>query len=284
MGIAIENVEMNVLNMKTRMPFKYGITSMTVLPHLFLRLRGQLDGKSVRGVASEGLAPKWFTNDPATSFEQDIAEMMEVIRYAGESVIEAGQCETVFDLWQEVYRKQEKWGQEKGYPALLWSFGVTMVERALIDAFCRGKEVRFSRAVRENGLGIQLGEIHEELSGQSAADFLIEKPLRSIQVRHTIGLADVLTEEEVGPEERIADGLPQTLEGNITAYGLTHFKVKLFGQEEQDLERLGQIAAIIKKHCSRYAFTLDGNEQYKEIGAFQSLWERVQENEPLQFL
>ncbi|MCH8918625.1 MAG: hypothetical protein IIC52_11280 [Proteobacteria bacterium] len=62
---------------------------------------------------------------------------------------------------------------------------------------------------------------------------------------------------------------------------MTHFKVKLFGQEEQDLERLGQIAAIIKKHCSRYAFTLDGNEQYKEIGAFQSLWERVQENEPL---
>ena len=34
------------------------------------------------------------------------------------------------------------------------------------------------------------------------------------------------------------DGLPQSLEASIRAYGLTHFKIKLAGDVRKDLDRL----------------------------------------------
>ena len=45
--------------MKTRFPFKYGIASMTELPHVFGVAEGSLGGAPWCGLASEGLPPKW---------------------------------------------------------------------------------------------------------------------------------------------------------------------------------------------------------------------------------
>ncbi len=59
-------------------------------------------------------------------------------------------------------------------------------------------------------------------------------------------------------------------------YGLHHFKLKVRGDVEGDLARLRQIAAVVTQHCGQdYAFTLDGNEQYKEFPKFVELWERI---------
>ncbi|MHC4996137.1 MAG: hypothetical protein ACYTGQ_13910, partial [Planctomycetota bacterium] len=53
--------DLHVLNTRTRFPFKYGIASLTAVPHLFVRATVEIDGQTVTGVASEGLPPKWFT-------------------------------------------------------------------------------------------------------------------------------------------------------------------------------------------------------------------------------
>ena len=68
MNISLLNLELYVLNMKTRMPFRYGIAVMTALPCLFVRLTVEIDGQPVHGFSSDGLAPKWFTKDSAGLF------------------------------------------------------------------------------------------------------------------------------------------------------------------------------------------------------------------------
>jgi hypothetical protein len=60
--IEVLRVEFRVLPMRTRFPFKYGIASMTELPHLFVSVSCRCDGRETDGLASEGLPPKWFTN------------------------------------------------------------------------------------------------------------------------------------------------------------------------------------------------------------------------------
>src|SRR5207244_5662322 len=112
-----------------------------------------------------------------------------------------------------------------------------------------------------NFLGIRLGEIHAELAGREPADFLPEQPLSRIIVRHTVGLADSLAEEEISRGERLDDGLPQSLEASIEAYGLGHFKIKIAGDPASDVQRLKRSAEIIQ-YAARpdFAFTLDGNE------------------------
>jgi len=83
MSLRIEHIDLNVLNMRTRMPFKYGIATLTALPHLFVRARVNIDGKIQHGVASDGLPPKWFTKNPDTHVRDDLAEMRSEERRVG---------------------------------------------------------------------------------------------------------------------------------------------------------------------------------------------------------
>ena len=276
MSIAIKKIDLNVLNMKARMPFRYGIASLVAVPHLFVRVTAEIDGRPGVGLAADGLPPKWFTKNPEASFEEDLEEMLAVIRQACHLALVAGPARTVYELWREIYEGQKEWAASGNYPPLLWGFGVSLVERALIDAFCRVTGSTFEYALRKNAFGIRLGDIHRGMEGVEPRALLPERASRSIIARHTVGLTDPLTDADVPGDERVDDGLPQSLEASIRAYGLTHLKIKLCGDAAQDAERLKQIAGLMERHSgSDYAFTLDGNEQYTEIDPFRSLWEAV---------
>src|SRR2546430_1468397 len=135
MNIRVRQTDFFVQNMRTRMPFKYGIATLLALPHLILRTQIEIDGKIYLGFAADGLPPKWFTKDPATTFEQDLAAMLEVIRSACAIAEKIAAQPTVFALWREVHERQSEWAGDR-FPPLLWNFGVTLIERAVIDGFC----------------------------------------------------------------------------------------------------------------------------------------------------
>lgn len=135
-------------------------------------------------------------------------------------------------------------------------------------------DTTFASALRSEALGTRLGDLHDELDEHAPSDYL-PPPLRRIIARHTVGLADPITDGDIPADERIDDGLPQSLESCIKAYGLTHFKIKLCGDAERDIARLTQLAAVIGEHCETFAFTLDGNEFYGSIAPFRELWTRL---------
>ena len=275
--LRVRGVDLRVLNMRTRMPFRYGIASMTALPHLFVRVEAEVNGKRVTGLTSEGLPPKWFTKDPATSFRQDLEDMLAVIRRACDLALQIDAAETPFDWWRGLYAQHMAWGDEQGYPPLLTGLGASLLERAAIDAFCRATAMPFPEAVRTNALGVRLGELHPELGPYEPGYSLPARPPRRIVVRHTVGLADPLTDEDVPPDERLQDGLPQSLAACVRTYGLTHFKLKLCGDLAKDVARLRQIAVVLAETVGDgYAFTLDGNEQYKSVSDFCHAWETFQ--------
>ena len=64
--------------------------------------------------------------------------------------------------------------------------------------------------------------------------------------------------------ERVDDGLPETLEEVIAAWGHRYFKLKVGGQIEADLARLEAIAAVLDRLPEPYFVSLDGNEQYSD--------------------
>src|SRR5262245_10678816 len=115
------------------MPFRYGIATMTDGPVLFLRLETEIEGRRQSGVASDLLPPKWFTKVPTKPIEDEITEMLRVIGHAGD--LAAGRTGTSsFVLWRELYEDQLAWAHSEKLPPLLANFGVSFVERALIDA------------------------------------------------------------------------------------------------------------------------------------------------------
>ena len=264
-----------LVNIRTRMPFRYGIAELTETPHFFCEIELEVDGEYSRGVSADSLIPKWFTKDPEQSYQDEITAMLEVIAKAMTHAEQVGDAPDVFTLWRQTYEAQKAWAGETPHPPLLWNFGMSLVERAMIDAFCRATESPFVEAVRQNLFGIDLGWIHAELVGQKPADLLPTGPSRRMFIRHTIGLSDHLAESDLPEQERLHDGLPQTLEASIQAYGLRYFKVKVNGDDERDLARVIHIAEIISSVVPDFAFTLDGNEQYFTVNDFRRFWDKL---------
>lgn len=276
MRVAVDSAGGYVLEVRTRMPFRYGIATMTELPHVFIYVDLEVDGQRCRGLAADGLPPKWFTKDPNTTVEDDLTDMLATIEAALAHAGEVGSAESVFDLWSAVYRAQQRWGAGRGFPPLLWAFGVSLVERAVIDAYCRATGAPFGVALRSGALGVRLGTIYEELGDASPADFLPAEPLRTIDIRHTVGLSDPITDADIAAEERIDDGLPQSLQACIRTYGLRRFKIKVSGDPDHDRDRLVRLAEVLVADApADTTITLDGNEQYEHVEQFADFWESL---------
>lgn len=267
--------DIHLLDLRTRIPFKYGIATMTEAPHAFVRVGVEINGKLSTGIAADLLPPKWFTKDPAKALDAEVAEMLEVIEHAVQVSVDV-RAESVLDAWIQVYRMQAEWGRSRSLPPLLVNFGTALVERALIHAACRAFATCFGEAVDLNLLGIELGAIHSELSGLTTRGHLPARSLDRILGRHTVGLGDPLRDEDIVPADRLNDGLPHSFTDCIRAYGLRHFKIKVNGDLDRDLDRLRRVAAIITKLAPvEFAFSLDGNEQFRTLDQFRTFWEAI---------
>ncbi len=270
MTFTLESFHFHVLPMRTRFPFKYGIASMSALPHLFVTADLVVDGKAVSGLASEGLPPKWFTKNPDTPFEVDLAEMIAVIQNASRIARLAAEKATgFFDWWRNLYAEQTRWAEVKTVPPLLANLGVSLIERAVLDGLCKAQGRPLHEVLRSDALGIDLGSVREELSGMRVSEVIAPQPLARVFARHTVGLGDPLT----AADGTLDDGLPYTLEENIRAYGLRYFKIKVCGKPEADLPRLREITRIITSNCpDGFHATLDGNEQFDDLAAFRDFY------------
>ena len=103
MKFTLSPFEFFVLRTRTRFPFRYGIASLTDVPQFFVTTRVS-DGRGEQtGLAAEGLPPKWFTKDPATTFEQDLPQMTDVVTHAAGLAVKIARSPIgFFDLWVEL--------------------------------------------------------------------------------------------------------------------------------------------------------------------------------------
>ncbi|MCE0524169.1 MAG: hypothetical protein LV480_14785 [Methylacidiphilales bacterium] len=273
--IRILSISLFRAELGTRMPFRYGIAEMKRLPHVFVLLEAEINGVVSRGIAADHLPPKWFTKDPERDLAGEIDDMAAVIRHAADAArgLQGG---NVFDIWEKLNAGQGAWGAKAGFPPLLAHFGTSLMERALIDAFCRQRKRPFHELLHADAFGLRLGRIHPELEGTSARDWLPANPLPSVHCRHTVGLSDPLAEADIPPAEKLTDGLPQSLEACIRRYGLSQFKLKFTSDRAQSVPRLCRILAVIGREIGgRFAASLDGNESFKTVGDFRGFWEEA---------
>jgi len=268
--------EFFVARTRTRFPFRYGIASMTEVPHLFVRTTVTLGGKASLGLSSEGLPPKWFTKDPNMTFEQDLPAMLQAISHAAKLAEGIGQSSvSFFDFWHELYRQQAEWSEALKVPPLLANLGVSLIERAALDGLCRSLGEPLHHLLATNRLGLRLGEIYPELGAAQPRELLSPEPLASCFVRHTLGLGDGLSPADIPTDERVEDGLPQDLESSIREYGLRYFKVKLFAQPERDFVRLRELSRVLWRETGgEFFLTLDGNENFKDFETFREFWKK----------
>jgi hypothetical protein len=279
--LRIREIRLYERGVRFRMPFRFGIVTLTAAPQVFARVRIALEtGREGWGAAAEMLAPKWFDKDVALTNEQNFEQLRTSLRMAGSLYTADRKLRTAWTLFAENHRTQVARCAAQGLNPLVAGFGPALLDRSVLDALCRVHEVSFYDAVRLNLPGIQPADLVPELAGYDFDRFLRGlSPAPSLHARHTVGLVDPITAVDGGESARVGDGLPETLEDVVAAYQPSYFKLKVGGKIAQDIDRLRAIASVLDRRPEPYHLTLDGNEQYHDVEGVVELW-RAMERTP----
>lgn len=281
MTLSVQAVDSYAVNMDRRMPFHFGNVTVTKGPQVLVDVTLTVDETTETGLAMGAAAPMWFFKDPDMTIEEGCTAVFDLTKTVGGLSLELPTQPDPFSLWLELHEAVDSWAEQTDLPPLFYNYGVSLVEQAVIDAFCRATETPFPEAVAENTLGIDLGAIHEELAGSQPHELLPDEPRTSTAVRHTVGLGDPLTPDDVAATDRLDDGLPQVLSEYIDQQGVDHFKIKL-AAEPSDADRLAEIREVVESRLDEYSFTLDANEQYETVAAFRDQWNTLQADDDLE--
>jgi hypothetical protein len=259
---------------KLRLPFRFGVVTLTEAPQTFVRARIKLaDGREGEGVSAELLVPKWFDKSPALTNEDNFDQLRRSLALARRHVLAAG-TDTAFGLSASAEAEHHRACARAGLNGLVASFGLALIERAIIDALGRLEGASVFELACTNRLGLTAATA-TDLAGFDFDTFLKDlAPAPSIFARHTVGLVDALTQAETAGK-RLDDGLPESLEEVIAVYGHHHFKLKVAGAIDADIDRLTRIAAVLDRLAKPYFATLDGNEQFEHADAVIALWRRI---------
>jgi hypothetical protein len=285
-AFAIREIELYERPVVLRLPFRFGVVTLTQCPQAFVRARIEFaDGESCWGAAAEMMAPKWFDKDLQLSNEDNFNQLRNVLRLARDAYLGDSTAASAFGHFARNYDPHLRTATALGYNPLLANYGPAVIDRAVLDALCRARGVSFYAAMQSNlpGIGAQRAEFAEFDFNRFLGAL---QPAAAIEARHTVGMVDAITASDL--RERVGDGLPETLEEVIQLWGHRYFKLKVGGKLDADLARLQAIAAVLDRLPDPYFASLDGNEQYSDaqgvaelaagiraLPALQRLWNSI---------
>lgn len=239
-------------------------------PRGFLIVRLELaDDKGNRSWGLSGDRPSfgWLDKRADYSAEQKLQRLLNLVNSARAVYLKHSRFASPFQQSLINAAEVSRIGRAADHEDLSCSFAAALFERAMIDAVCRLQKLSLFEAVRHNTLGFNPKVAFPELQNFKLEHFLPQRPLTTFNIRHTVGLADPLTNADLPKSKRLNDGEPETLEEYVARDGLRFLKVKISGNPEADLARLGKIWDVIAR-TNQPVITLDGNESYQDIDAF----------------
>jgi hypothetical protein len=264
MRFAIREISLLERDVRLRMPFRFGVVTLTEAPQAFVRCRIRTeDGREAGGAAAELLAPKWFDKNPALSNEDNVEQLRASLRNARGRYLAHG--------------VDTAWRHSMPARGLVENYGPALLDRAILDGLLRCLGISFYQGIQQNAIGAESFE-GIDLPGH----FAELKPSISIAARHTVGLVDPITAAD--QKARVNDGLPETLEEVVARYCQRWFKLKVSGDARADVERLRAIAAVLDRIPQAYHASLDGNEQYEDMAGVAELWSKMKTEQRLKRL
>lgn len=251
---------------------KRSITSP--LGHVRLVLRDS-QGRETFGCAGDRLSVRWLDKRPDRDQDRKRRELVALIHTAREIYLQTPEFDSPFAHWQQCHPEIMRAGRNQGQEDLTSSFASALIERAMLDAVCRLEGRSIFEMVKHDRLGIRPGEVHDELATLDLPSMLPRRPRRQIFIRHTVGGSDPLTADDLRDEERADDGLPETLAEYIQQDGVRYFKVKISGDVDDDLERLGRVWEVVLQAEDPFV-TLDANEAFADLKSFEEFVRRME--------
>lgn len=229
------------------------------------------DGRSAEGCSGDRPSFGWLDKRSDRTPEQKLTQLLDLVEAARGIYLEHGkQFATPFSLWHDASEAVMTHARGTNAEDLMGSYASALFERATIDAVCRLEGASFFDMVHSNRLGIEPATVHPELKDVPFDRIFPATPRTTFSIRHTVGHSDPID----AVLHRVRDGEPETLKEYAERDGLKYFKIKISGDADADLRRLGEIWDRVLVRIDEVAITLDGNEAYTDIGEFEKFVDR----------
>jgi len=274
--LIVREVELRTRPVSLRLPFRFGGSTLTACPQLFVRAVVEVPGRGrATGWSAEMMVPRWFDKRADRTADDNIDDLARATRDAADAMTNDAPA-TAFGLHARHEAALMTQGSSLGRTALSTAFGQAVLDKAIVDGLCRALGISFFDAARSNAIGLADTALAADLAGWDWDGWMAGlQPLRRIEARHTIGLLDELDavqfDDGPGMEGHAAGALPVSLRAVIRHYGHRSFKIKLGGQPADDLRRLDAVLDVLDDEVGRYRYTVDGNEQYADLDALGEL-------------
>ena len=262
-----------------RTPMKFGgrvVTEITLL-HVQIELEGRDGRRAVgRGSMPIGNVWAWPTNEaPSNLTAAAMTALGEAATSAADQLTLAGHpldlAEAMFgDLEAMACDACRSAGVAEAMPRLAQLVSVSPIDAALHDAYGRLHSRNSYDLLGAEFVARDLAHsLNDDFAGEYLDRYTLRRPKDAMPLYHLVGALDPLTDGDV--EQRLHDGLPETLGEWIAAERLTHLKIKLAGDDlAWDVDRVCGVEAAAAPAQAKlgrgdWRYSCDFNEKCENV-------------------
>ncbi len=277
-----------------RTPLKFGgrLVKNAILVNVEVTAEAR-NGQAATGMGSMPLGNVWAWPSAALTAEQTETVMkkfaQEVIELANSYPDYGHPVDITFQLSGEYHHLGKtlpsRFGFREEMPALAELVAASPFDAALHDAFGRVHDQNSYNLLSSEYMTYDLSEyLDEQFRGEYLDQYVLPEPRQRMPLYHLVGAVDPLTSADV--EQRVGDGLPETLGEWIAADGLTHLKVKLAGDNlDWDVERMLAVEKVAlhaqaARGCATWYYSCDFNETCPNVEYVLEFLNRVGKKSP----
>jgi hypothetical protein len=292
--IRIETVSIEFKEYQYRVPIKFGglVSSHIVLLNVNCAVRSR-GGKSSQGFGSMPLANTWAFPSRLLSFgaTQNAMNTLagRISKLTGDFKEYGHPIELNWSLEPQYLKAAEAVTQEQRLaepiPKLCTLVTASAFDAAVHDAYGKLHGLNcyhtYGPELMNRDLSYYLGE---DYKGEYPEKYISKEPKPRMPMYHLVSAIDPLLDSDI--QHRVNDGLPETLPEWINYNGLTHFKIKLDGDDlKWDSERVLSVDRVVtateqKRGLTDWVYSLDFNERCPDVQYLVDFLLRVKGQSP----
>ncbi len=277
--IRIEHISYSYQDYIYRVPIKFGgsVLDRATIINVNATVR-TLDGKVTKGFGSMPMGNVWSFPSHTLKYDQTLAIMKQLadrISKITAGYQEAGHPIDINCDLEPLYLKaaadlQKELKMQEPIPKLFTIVTASAFDAAVHDAYGKAHGLNSYRTYGPEFMKYDLSHyLGPAYKGEYLSQYVLKDPKPRMPMYHLVGAVDPITSADI--TKRVNDGLPETLPEWINYNGLTHFKIKLNGNEVNwDINRVLTVNAVTmetqkKRKVEDWVYSLDFNEKCPNV-------------------
>ena len=292
--IRVEDVSIAYEDYKYRTPIKFGghVLDRATLLNVNCSVRTG-DGRIAKGFGSMPLGNIWSFPSKVLPYEATLGAMQALAAEIAKITADYKEFGHPIDIsWalDPAYGKaaasvSERLRLAEPIPPLCALVTASAFDAAIHDAFGKAHGVNCYYTYGPEFMKYDLGHyLGPEYTGEFPSRYVTQEPKRRMPVYHLVSAIDPIEESDI--TRRINDGLPETLAEWIRYNGLTHFKIKLNGDDRKwDVDRVLRVDRVVtqtqrERGAKQWVYSLDFNEKCPSVQYLLDFLHEVKEKTP----